>query len=103
MTGILEGRVAIITGAGGGLGAAHARVFLGDVGKDVVPSLELARSVGQVNVELVAQRGDGPAPRLFEEVEIYRYELVQNGGNEADNEPLSLSVGAAAWHTSTSG
>lgn len=27
MTGILEGRVAIITGAGGGLGAAHARVF----------------------------------------------------------------------------
>lgn len=27
MTAILEGRVAIITGAGGGLGAAHARVF----------------------------------------------------------------------------
>ena len=27
MSGILEGRVAIITGAGGGLGAAHARVF----------------------------------------------------------------------------
>ena len=27
MTGILDGRVAIITGAGGGLGAAHARVF----------------------------------------------------------------------------
>ncbi len=25
--GILEGRVAIITGAGGGLGAAHARVM----------------------------------------------------------------------------
>lgn len=27
MSGILEGRVAIVTGAGGGLGAAHARVF----------------------------------------------------------------------------
>ena len=27
MSGILEGRVAIITGAGSGLGAAHARVF----------------------------------------------------------------------------
>ena len=27
MSAILEGRVAIITGAGGGLGAAHARVF----------------------------------------------------------------------------
>ncbi len=27
MSGILEGRVAIITGAGGGLGAAHAKVF----------------------------------------------------------------------------
>ena len=25
--GILDGRVAIITGAGGGLGAAHAKVF----------------------------------------------------------------------------
>jgi len=30
MSGILEGRVAIITGAGGGLGAAHARVFAGE-------------------------------------------------------------------------
>ena len=27
MSGILEGRVAIVTGAGGGLGAAHAKVF----------------------------------------------------------------------------
>ncbi|MCP4842672.1 MAG: SDR family NAD(P)-dependent oxidoreductase, partial [Halieaceae bacterium] len=27
MSGILQGRTAIVTGAGGGLGAAHARVF----------------------------------------------------------------------------
>ena len=30
MSGILEGRVAIVTGAGGGLGAAHARIFAGE-------------------------------------------------------------------------
>ncbi|MCB1702071.1 MAG: SDR family NAD(P)-dependent oxidoreductase, partial [Halioglobus sp.] len=30
MTGICEGRVVIITGAGGGLGAAHARVLAGE-------------------------------------------------------------------------
>ena len=30
MSGICQGRVAIITGAGGGLGAAHAKTFAED-------------------------------------------------------------------------
>lgn len=42
MSGICEGRVAIITGAGGGLGAAHARVFAAE-GANVI--------VNDINVE----------------------------------------------------
>ena len=47
MSGILEGRVAIITGAGGGLGAAHARVFAGEGCAVVVNDInrEAAQSV----------------------------------------------------------
>jgi NAD(P)-dependent dehydrogenase (short-subunit alcohol dehydrogenase family) len=47
MSGICEGRVAIITGAGGGLGAAHARVFASEGCAVVVNDIntEAARKV----------------------------------------------------------
>ena len=47
MSGILQGRVAIITGAGGGLGAAHARVFASEGCAVVVNDIntEAAQSV----------------------------------------------------------
>ena len=47
MSGILQGRVAIITGAGGGLGAAHARVFASEGCAVVVNdiNMEAAQSV----------------------------------------------------------
>lgn len=47
MSGILDGRVAIITGAGGGLGAAHARVFAAEGCAVVVNDIntEAAQSV----------------------------------------------------------
>ena len=50
MSGILEGRVAIITGGGGGLGAAHARVMAGE-GCAVV--------VNDINQEAAREVADG--------------------------------------------
>ena len=50
MSGILKGRVAIITGAGGGLGAAHARVFASE-GCAVI--------VNDINVEAAQAVVDG--------------------------------------------
>jgi len=49
MSGILEGRVAIITGAGGGLGAAHARVFAGEGCAVVVNDINLGAAQAVVD------------------------------------------------------
>lgn len=49
MSGILEGRVAIITGAGGGLGAAHARVFASEGCAVVVNDINTAAAQAVVD------------------------------------------------------
>ena len=56
MSGILEGRVAIITGAGGGLGAAHARVFAGEGCAVVVNDINTEAAQAVVD-EIVANGG----------------------------------------------
>jgi len=56
MSGILEGRVAIITGAGGGLGAAHARVFAGEGCAVVVNDINTEAAQGVVD-EITANGG----------------------------------------------
>lgn len=56
MTGILEGRVAIITGAGGGLGAAHARVFATEGCAVVVNDINTGAAQAVVD-EIVAAGG----------------------------------------------
>ena len=55
MSGILEGRVAIITGAGGGLGAAHARVFAAE-GCAVVVN-DINEEAAQVVVDEITAAG----------------------------------------------
>ena len=55
MSGILEGRVAIVTGAGGGLGAAHARVFAAE-GCAVVVN-DINQQAAQAVVEEIAAAG----------------------------------------------
>ena len=55
MSGILEGRVAIVTGAGGGLGAAHARVFAAE-GCAVVVN-DINQQAAQAVVEEIATAG----------------------------------------------
>lgn len=56
MSGVLEGRVAIITGAGGGLGAAHARIFAAE-GCSVVVNDINAEAAAAVVAEIEAGGG----------------------------------------------
>lgn len=56
MTGILEGRVAIITGAGGGLGAAHAKVMAGEGCAVVVNDINQAAAKAVVD-EIITSGG----------------------------------------------
>ena len=56
MSGICEGRVVIITGAGGGLGAAHARVLAAEGASVVVNDIN-AEAAAKVVAEIVAAGG----------------------------------------------
>ena len=56
MSGICEGRVAIITGAGGGLGAAHARVLAAEGASVVVNDINEA-AAAEVVAEITAAGG----------------------------------------------
>lgn len=78
MTGICEGRIAIVTGAGGGLGREHA--------------LELARQGAKVVVNDLGTSGsgegasEGPAHDVVAEIEAMGGEAVANGNDVADFE-----------------
>ncbi len=56
MSGILQGRVAIITGAGGGLGAAHARVLAAEGAAIVVNDINVEAAQTVVD-EIIASGG----------------------------------------------
>ena len=60
MTGICAGRVAIITGAGGGLGAAHARLMAAEGARVVVNDID-ADAARKVVDEIVAAGGQAVA------------------------------------------
>ena len=56
MSGICEGRVVIVTGAGGGLGAAHARVLAAEGGRVIVNDINEAAAAAVV-AEITAAGG----------------------------------------------
>ena len=76
MVGVLDGRIAIVTGAGRGLGREHA--------------LELARQgakvvVNDFGVSLAgAGEGDSPAEQVVAEIRAAGGEAVANGADVAD-------------------
>src|SRR4051812_19217468 len=87
MSGICEGRVAIVTGAGRGLGREHA--------------LELARQGAKVVVNDlgVGNRGEGrdagPAHEVVELIRAMGGEAIEDGGDVASFEDAKALVNAA--------
>jgi len=87
MRGICDGRVAIVTGAGRGLGRAHA--------------LELARQGARVVVNDLGTEldgtggGTGPAGEVVDEIRGAGGEAVANGDDVADFDGAARIVGAA--------
>jgi NAD(P)-dependent dehydrogenase (short-subunit alcohol dehydrogenase family) len=80
---LLEGRVAIVTGAGRGIGRAHA--------------LELARQgakvvVNDFGVSLAGEKESSPAEEVVAEIEKLGGEAVSNGADVADFEQAAAMV-----------
>ena len=80
--GLLDGKVAIVTGAGGGIGRAHARLFASEGAKVVVNDAGVSRDgIGA---------DEGPANRLVHEIR------AAGGTAIANNDSVATAAGAAS-------
>ncbi|GAA3791295.1 SDR family oxidoreductase [Streptomyces coacervatus] len=87
MSGICDGRVVVVTGAGRGLGRAHARAFAAEGARLVVNDL---------GVGLDGAPGpDSPARRVVDEIRAAGGEAVAHGGDIATTEGASSLVATA--------
>ena len=104
MTGICQGRVVIVTGAGGGLGAAHARVLASegaqvlvndinvDAAQSVVDSIIAAGGQAVVNrSDITNYTSSGEAVQQAIETFGGLHGVVNNAGNNRDRMFASLS------------
>ena len=85
--GLLEGKVAIITGAGGGIGRAHARLFAREGAKLVINDVGGARDG--------AGADSSPANQVVEEIRAQGGQAVANSDSVATAEGAGRLVEAA--------
>src|SRR6188472_3173091 len=75
--GLLDGRVVIVTGAGGGIGRAHALAFAAEVARVVVNDIGVGLDGSPAGCGSAAQD-------VVDEIPAARGEAVSSGANVAD-------------------